>query len=207
MKKITFLGLMVIVLCGMVGVSNALVLQLDQGSYQTPDDGLVIAAIGNISLSHDDYIKWNIQDLPDRPNAINIIFHGIYDDRVGEDFLALYIQNSSQQLVPSWQANFDASRTTSPNWSAMGFTQIGVWSDLVGGGSQRYDVVFTITDPALLSFVSNGDYFNIGIDPDCHYYADSITVEAVPEPAIMMLFGSGLLGLSLLGRRGSRKYH
>jgi len=93
----------------------------------------------------------------------------------------------------------------------MGFSAIdGSWSDPNGGPydlpdgetTKLYDVVFAITDTTLLSWLQNGNGFILGIDPDCHYWGDKITVEApVPEPATMLLFGIGLCGLAFVGRK------
>lgn len=55
--------------------------------------------------------------------------------------------------------------------------------------------------------------FELGFDPDCHFYASGVTLKIytetlkhktggpVPEPDTLVLFGLGLLGVSALGRK------
>jgi len=64
---------------------------------------------------------------------------------------------------------------------------------------------------ALTDYISE-NVLTIGLDPDCHYYARSISlilntsdtpggVSHTPEPETLVLFGFGLLGLSAFGRK------
>jgi len=64
---------------------------------------------------------------------------------------------------------------------------------------------------ALTAYISN-NVLTLGLDPDCHYYASSISLilttsdtpggaSHAPEPETMVLFGLGLLGFSALGRK------
>jgi hypothetical protein len=64
---------------------------------------------------------------------------------------------------------------------------------------------------ALTSYINNGGNFAFGFDSDCHYYDTGIaftmntTPSKVPEPASILLLGTGLLASLQIVRRKTRK--
>jgi hypothetical protein len=200
----------ILLLFTFLGISNATTVtwdgstwNSDSGNYQTPEGWTEIASVSPIDLEHSSFYEWTLTDLDPSVTQVDIVFHGIYNFIPGGNYLNVYIKDRENVNISPWEVfgvDLDNSSLNLPDWSS--WTKIGgTWSDPVSNPSTVYDLVFTIEGDALNNLL-NGNTFIIGIDPDCHFAGDKISVVApVPEPTTMLLFGSGLIGLGAFGRR------
>lgn len=186
----------------MPGIAS--VVEYNAGGYSTPTGGEVIAR-HNTDLDHSYYYVWAFNDLAPTTQigGLNIVFHDIRNWTRETNSLGVYLFNTPNNTL-GWNRVFDGQSTGSPDWSSLyptaGF--LGTWSYI----ATTKDVVFSTTNAALLSYLIDGGTFGIGIDPDCHFYGNGITVETtpaapVPEPATLLLLGTGLMGVGAFRKK------
>ncbi|MGH9473009.1 MAG: PEP-CTERM sorting domain-containing protein, partial [Terriglobales bacterium] len=116
------------------------------------------------------------------------VSHGI----TGGTFSLGSLQNHSATDVESGDACIISSN--SPNYSP----GTGCANGLTGVGSSGVgSVTLSWGSSDFVEFITNPNQ----TDPSGNFLVDTLTVDTTPEPPTLILFGTMLLGLALVGRR------
>jgi hypothetical protein len=123
--------------------------------------------------------------------------------------------NYSLQVATAW-ANYAPNDDQTSPYDPL---NNGTSTDRYSFGTTGVNYVLNFSDAYLAdlrAYINNGDNFALGFDPDCHFFNDGITLEiftgavvnpnqfGAPEPASMVLLGSGLAALFYRRRRASK---
>lgn len=159
-------------------------------------------------LPHAWYYTWGMDlALPQGQTITGVVLtlHGIYNESPGDNQLYLHLLDNVAAGVVEYH-DVDADGDSFANQGVL----IAAWSDPVGGAGGAGDLTFTFSadDPllaALNAYAADGQ-FGLGIDSDCLYYNNGITVTvttvAIPAPGAILL---GSIGVGLVGWLRRRK--
>jgi hypothetical protein len=154
-------------------------------------------------LDHYKYYTWGIDwTVPQGETIVgaSLSFENIRNSEWGQNDLWVHLLDSAASGV-----------TVGSDWQSGGdhFAGNGVllnhWEDLPAWPPQDINYVFDEVElAALMNYAGDGN-FGLGFDPDCKFYNDGIALNVqtspAPEPATILLLGSGLVGLAGVGRK------
>jgi len=193
MKRATLMALLLAVACLVAAPASGAVY-----TYMPSPDELW-------ELEHQWAYEWGFEWTHTDETITNVVltYDNIWDWRVEIDNLYTHILDD-----PTIGTNRYWDNEGGGDYFA-GNTLVGTWHDPAGGSPTGFDLVYDFADLGLVddfALAALDGTVGFGIDADCHYYNDGITLKVytecstVPEPGTMALLGIGLLGAGVTRR-------
>jgi len=171
-------------------------------------------AFGDPGLNHDLYYIWGITQNfgGETVTSATLSFNNISNWIVEPNWLYVYLVDSVPTGLHWYNSPKGAGSTFDSLVPQSNYAYLDTLNDLPTTGQN------IVLDLGALSggrsaidlfglFVSD-TVFGIGLDPHCHYWLDTISLNVVtapvPEPGTLVLLGSGLVGIASWGRRRVR---